>query len=39
VSLPKITALLDDPRYAASAEPTTPPTLSAEREHRETEGR
>ena len=27
VSLPKITALLDDPRYAASAEPTTPPTL------------
>ena len=39
VSLPKITALLDDPRYAASAEPTTPPTLSAEREHPETEGR
>ena len=26
VSLPKITALLGDPRYAASAEPKTPPS-------------
>ena len=43
VSLPKITALLDDPRYAASAEPTTPPSTAPprprQREHRESEGR
>ena len=39
VSLPKITALRDDPRYSGISEPTAPPTLSAEREHRETEGR
>jgi hypothetical protein len=43
VSLPTITALLDDPRYAASADPTTPPSgapsrLNTERKHRETEG-
>ena len=25
VSLPKITALLDDPRYSRSSEPTAPP--------------
>ena len=41
VSLPKITALLDDPRYAASAEPTTPPSgaPSPRQRDREMEGR